>query len=107
MNADNAYWVLSLSLDATPAEAERQGRKILGMLELGKVSAKEYTCPLGTFARDATMVREAIAAFRDPKVRARHRCLASLIAPDRAPVSWPAAPDDALPEAVAIRYRGL
>jgi hypothetical protein len=110
MNPRNAYYVLELQPDATPGDIERQGRKLLGLIELGTTRGTVYACPLGTFTRDATMVREALATLRDPKRRARERCLAALVDP-----SWHSAGDTALeedldaavPDAFRIAYRGL
>lgn len=78
MNSKNAFWVLEVSPDATPGEVERSGRKLVALLEVGAVAPQKYTCPLGTFPRDATMVREAMAALRDPKRRLREACIAKL-----------------------------
>jgi hypothetical protein len=110
MNPRNAYYVLELLPDATPGEIEREGRKLLGLIELGTARGTVYACPLGTFTRDATMVREALATLRDPKRRAKERCLAALVDP-----AWQAADESALdeevdgavPDALGIAYRGL
>ena len=84
MNPKNPFWILDTSPDATTAEIERAGRKLVALLEVGADSAKKYTCALGTFDRDATMVREAMSALRDPRVRAKEACVAKLfsMAPD-------------------------
>lgn len=79
MNRDNPFYVLELPPEATTADVERQGRKLLGMLELGTEKAKRYVCPLGGIERDATMVREAMAALRDPETRAAQAILARLL----------------------------
>jgi hypothetical protein len=84
VNRDNPYFVLEVSTEATPGEIEREGRKILGLIEVGAMRGSEYTCPLGTFPRDATMVREAIAALHDPNRRAREACLVKLLGGPRA-----------------------
>jgi hypothetical protein len=111
MNPRNAYWMLELSPDATPAEIEREGRKLLGLLELGTARGKTYACPLGTFSRDATMVRDAMAALRDPKRRARERCVASLIGgPPAKGTGNESANEDVdapVPDALRIVYPGL
>ena len=80
MYPHNPFYVLELSHDAAPGEIERQGRKLLGLFEVGSTKAGTYTCPLGTFERDETMVREAMAALRDPRRRAKESCLVSLLA---------------------------
>ena len=77
MNPRNPFYVLEVAAAASPGEIERQGRKLLALLDVGAAKARSYRCPLGTFARDATMVREAMAALRDPPRRAR------FFAPDR------------------------
>jgi hypothetical protein len=105
MNARNAYFILGVSPDATPGEIEREGRKLLGLLEVGSEAAREYVCAVGTFPRDETMVREAMAALRDPKHRAKERCLAKLA--DGAPASEEVV-DGPFGEAfLAGGYRGL
>jgi hypothetical protein len=80
VNAKNSFYVLELAPDASPADIERQGRKLLGMLELGIERSTTYTCPVGVFGRDATMVREAMARLRDPKSRLRESTLARALA---------------------------
>jgi hypothetical protein len=112
VNHDNPYFVLELSPSATPGEIERQGRKIIGLIELGAAKGVSYTCALGTFPRDATMVREAIAALHDPKRRAREACLVKLLgAPSDSAAAHVAAEaelDAPLDEAFAIGgYRGF
>jgi hypothetical protein len=84
MNPKNPYFVLEIVADATPGEIERAGRKLLGLIDVGSEKAVKYTCSFGTFDRDATMIREAMAELRDPKKRARHSLLASLLATDAA-----------------------
>jgi hypothetical protein len=110
MNPSNAYYVLELPPEATPGEIERQGRKLLGLIEIGTARGTVYTCPLGTFTRDATMVREALAMLRDPKQRAKERCLAALVEAASRPAGDEAVDEDidaAVPDALAIAYRGL
>jgi hypothetical protein len=75
----NPFYILEVNPDASPGEIERQGRKLLGLFEVGSKKAGTYTCPLGTFERDQTMVREAMAALRDPKRRAKESCLVALL----------------------------
>lgn len=82
MNANNPYFVLEIAADATPGEIERAGRKLLGLIEVGSEKAAHYTCSFGTFDRSPTMIREAMAELRDPKKRARHALLASLLSAD-------------------------
>ena len=107
MNAKNPFYVLELAPDAAPADIERQGRKILGLLEVGSTKAKSYACPLGTFERDETMVREAMSALRDPKRRAREAALAAVLR-STAPPSTPPRFDAPLADAFELGgYRGL
>ena len=115
MTPDNAFYVLGLSPEATTADIEREGRKLLGLLELGVAKGSLYTCPLGTFSRDATMVREAMSSLRDPVHRARAAALAAILG--TAPAVTAAAPGGArasagpgapMPEALHLAgYRGL
>jgi hypothetical protein len=78
---DNPFYVLSLSPECTRAEVEREGQKLLGMLEIGLSAAKTYATPLGGCERSADKVREAMAELRDPERRLRHELWARL-APD-------------------------
>jgi hypothetical protein len=106
----NAYYVLELLPDATPGEIERQGRKLLGLIELGTSRGTMYACPLGTFTRDATMVRDAMATLRDPRRRAKERCLASLVEPATTTADEASLEEDldaAVPDALRIVYPGL
>jgi curved DNA-binding protein CbpA len=82
MNPKNPYFVLEIASNATPGEIERAGRKLLGLVDVGSEKAVKYTCSFGTFDRDATMIREAMAELRDPRKRARHALLASLLSSD-------------------------
>jgi hypothetical protein len=106
MNARNPFYILELKADASPGEIERQGRKLLALFEVGAAKARSYTCPLGTFERDDTMVREAMAALRDPQRRMKEACLVSLLdGVTRADTYDPDAPlEDAF---LAGGYRGL
>jgi len=88
VNRDNPFYILEAPAEATPGEIERQGRKIIALLEVGAEKAAHYSCPLGTFPRDATMVRDAIAALRDPKRRMTEAALVQVLgasAPGAAP----------------------
>ena len=67
--ADNPFFVLGLSPDATRLQIEREAQKLLGMLELGFPEAKIYATPLGPRARTSELVRAAVAALRDPYQR--------------------------------------
>jgi len=102
----NPFWVLQLGIDATPAEVERQGQKLLAMLGVGLDEAATYPSPLGDQPRTDDDVRQALDALRDPDRRAAWEAWARL-APttpppdglaDRDPAPWP----DAL---TALRWR--
>jgi hypothetical protein len=75
---DNPFYVLGLRPDATRAEVEREGQKLLGMLELSLQSAAHYATPLGPAPRTADKVRRAMAELRDPERRLEHEVWARL-----------------------------
>ncbi len=70
--ADNPFYVLGLRPACARVEAEREGAKLLGMLELGLEAAAPYATPLGPQPRTPEKVREAMAELRDPERRLRH-----------------------------------
>jgi hypothetical protein len=90
--AENPFYVLAISPDASRIEIEREAQKLLGMLELGFAAAATYATPLGPRARTAEAVRAAVATLRDPY----QRLLAELWARHA-----PASVNDAPPEASA------
>ena len=75
---DNPFYVLSLRPDATRQAIERQGTKLLGMLELKLKSAAFYPTPVGRAERTAEKVRSAMAELRDPARRLDHEIWARL-----------------------------
>jgi hypothetical protein len=91
MLADNPFFVLGLSADASRIEVEREAQKLLGMLELGFAEAQSYQTPLGPRPRHAEAVRAAVAALRDPYRRlvaelwARHTPTATAATPEPEP----------------------
>ena len=95
--ADNPFFVLALTPDATRMEVEREAHKLLGMLELGFADAATYATPLGPQPRTAELVRAAAAALRDPYQRllaelwARHAPVPTTAAPAPATSSEPVA----------------
>ena len=99
----NPFYVLGLSVQASRAEVEREGQKLLGMLALGLSAACTYDSPLGPAPRTPEAVREAMAELRDPERRLIHELWA------RVPASGAGAPapddmaDDAHP-AAATRW---
>ena len=64
--ADNPFFVLGLSPEASRIEVEREAQKLLGMLELGFADAATYKTPVGPQPRTPEAVRAAVAALRDP-----------------------------------------
>jgi hypothetical protein len=64
--ADNPFFVLGVTAEASRIEVEREAQKLLGMLELGFAEARTYDTPIGPRERTAEMVRAAVAALRDP-----------------------------------------
>ena len=83
--AENPFYVLGLRPQASRAEVEREGQKLLGMLELGLAAARRYQSPFGPRPRDADRVRWALAELRDPARRLRHELWARLPATEVAP----------------------
>jgi curved DNA-binding protein CbpA len=86
---DNPFHVLGLRPTATRAEIEREGQKLLGMVELGLQRAARYATPLGSAPRTADKIRRAMAELRDPDRRLEHELWARLepsAAPSEAPV---------------------
>ncbi|HLL83923.1 MAG TPA: hypothetical protein VK420_14765 [Longimicrobium sp.] len=81
---ENAFHVLGLSPSCTRQEVEREGQKLLAMLELGLAEAARYHTPLGPVPRTPESVRAAMAALRDPSERLLHELWAQL-PPDTAP----------------------
>ncbi|APR84199.1 Hypothetical protein A7982_09548 [Minicystis rosea] len=75
---DNPFYVLGLRPSATRAEIEREGQKLLGMLELKLSSAARYQTPAGPGERTADKVRRAMAELRDPDRRLEHELWARL-----------------------------
>lgn len=75
---ENPFYVLSLRPTATRAEIEREGQKLLGMLELDLSTADTYATPLGSEERTPDKVREAMAELRDPEKRLVHELWAWL-----------------------------
>src|SRR5277367_2097389 len=75
---DNPFYVLGLPPSATRAEIEREGQKLLGMLELKLASSARYATPVGPGERTADKVRRALAELRDPERRLAHELWARL-----------------------------
>jgi hypothetical protein len=83
---DNPFYVLGLRPDATRQAIERQGTKLLGMLELKLKSAAAYPTPVGRAVRTEEKVRSAMAELRDPARRLEHEIWARLD-PEAAPAA--------------------
>lgn len=69
---ENPFVVLGLAPDATRAEVEGAGQKLLAMLELGVGGAARVRTPYGEAPRTADDVRRAMAELRDPERRLEH-----------------------------------
>lgn len=99
---ENAFHVLGLRPSCTRMEVEREGQKLLAMLELGLAEAAHYDTPVGRMPRTSETVRAAMASLRDPDTRLLHALWAQLspgdTTPSQAPSSQQAAP---WPEATA------
>jgi hypothetical protein len=75
---ENPFYVLGVPPEASRAEIEQQGQKLLAMLELGLAGAGRYDTPLGAEPRTADDVRRALAELRDPERRLVHELWARL-----------------------------
>ena len=98
--ADNPFFVLGVTTEASRIEVEREAQKLLGMLELGFGEARTYDTPIGPRERTAEMVRAAVAALRDP-----YRRLVAELWARHAPPPRPAAParDTSAPSREGLR----
>jgi hypothetical protein len=76
--ANNPFYILGLRPDCARAEIEREGQKLIGMLELELSSAATYRSPIGVHRRTPELVREAMAELRDPNRRLLHELWATL-----------------------------
>ena len=70
--ASNPFLVLGITPAFSRREMEREGQKLLGMLELGMAEARSYPTVFGPRPRTPEMVREAMAELRDPGRRLAH-----------------------------------
>lgn len=89
---ENAFYVLGLGPECSRAEVEREGQKLLAMLELSIEAARTYKTPLGPMPRTVDRVRQAMAELRDPQKRLVHELWAQLPAEPE-----PAATDERAP----------
>ena len=97
--AENPFFVLGVTAEASRIEVEREAQKLLGMLELGFAEARTYDTPIGPRERTAEMVRAAVAALRDPYRRLVAELWARHAPPPPAPTTAAAreAPEPASP----------
>jgi hypothetical protein len=75
---ENPFYVLGLTAEATRAEIEAEGQKLLAMLALRMSAAAVYRTPIGEGVRSETLVRTAMAELRDPARRGVHERWAAL-----------------------------
>lgn len=99
--AENPFYVLGVATTASRSELEREGAKLLSMLQLDLKESKTYRSPVGEHPRTAEAVRAAMAELRDPNRRLVHELLACLPVSVTLPesptsaadeVKWPRAP---------------
>jgi len=108
--AQNPFYVLELPSECAAVQVERQGNKLLAMLELGFVEAETYDSPLGTYPRTAEAVRRAMAELQDPERRLVHELWAAMDptvsmdpdSDDPTPETNGAAPAGGWPEAMDV-----
>jgi hypothetical protein len=74
----NPFFVLEVGTQASRAEVERAGQRLIGLLAVGSASASRYDTPLGPATRDADAVRQALATLRDHDERAIQELWAEL-----------------------------
>jgi hypothetical protein len=105
---ENAFHVLGLRPTCTRMEVEREGQKLLAMLELGLAEAAHYDTPVGRMPRTAESVRAAMATLRDPATRLQHALWAWLppTAASQTPASEEAAPWAEAPVRLGWRRQG-
>lgn len=76
--ANNPFYVLELRPAATRPDVERQGGRLLSMLEVGIARSARFDTPVGEQARTPEAVRVAMAELREPDRRLRHELWATL-----------------------------
>ncbi len=97
----NPFFVLELDAGARAVDVDRQGKRLLAELELGRASAAAFPSPFGRQKRDEAAVRAAMASLRDPRLRA----LYALFVPPRD--RWSDADVDPAPAAAPHGYPEL
>lgn len=97
--AQNPFFILELPPTCSRQQVEREGQKLLGLLELNLTRAATYPTPLGPQPRTPELIRGAMAELRDPVKRIFHELWADVATPD--PKAENAGettqPDDTLP----------
>jgi hypothetical protein len=101
---ENPFVVLELLPTATSMEVERQGKKLLMMLEAGIQGAETVLTVAGPRPRTAEQVRKAMAQLFDPAQRLRAEPFATLWHAGGGPRS---ASDDAFNDPAHDDARGL
>ena len=88
---ENPFFILALPPTCDRMTVEREGKKLLGLLELKVASAASYATPLGPRPRTAEKVRWAMAELRAPEKRFVHEFWAQgpLPSADSAPMEPP------------------
>jgi hypothetical protein len=101
---NNPFFVLEVGTDASQADVERAGQRLLALLAVGSISADQYSTPLGPARRDADQVRQALAALRDPEQRVLHELWANVAqAAAEEPINTMAGPWEAANRAIGWR----
>lgn len=75
---ENPFFVLGVTPQASRAEIERVGQRLLAELAIARESALYYQTPLGRCARTPELVRQALAELRDPPRRLLHEVWAEV-----------------------------
>jgi len=88
----NPFFLLEVSPQASRAEVERAGQRLIALLAVGSARVAHYHTPLGEATRDADAVRQALATLRDPNERAIAELWAQVADGACLPAENPAAP---------------
>jgi hypothetical protein len=105
---ENPFFVLGIPPEATRAEVERAGQRLLAEIAMKRAGALTYVTPLGVEERTADRVRLAIAELREPRKRLVHEiwARATTPAPD-APAATTASSSVGFAWPLAARIAGL
>jgi hypothetical protein len=66
---ESPFFLLGLTPACSRIEVEREGQKLMAMLEVGMEEARRYPTPVGERERTVEQVRQAMADLRDPARR--------------------------------------